>query len=101
MSDRLRQLSDDRLGAALASLDVGWPATPDLAPAVRARVTAAPAEVVRLPRRRRTKVLLIAAAVTLLRAGAAVAAKLVIDLGAVVVRVPEEGRPLPTTSPVP
>lgn len=101
MSERLRELRDDRLGAALASLDVGWPATPDLAPAVRARVEASPATVARLPRRRRTKTLLIAAAVTLLLAGAAVAAKLVIDLGAVVVRVPVASPILPTASPAP
>lgn len=101
MSDRLRELSDDRLGAALASLDVEWPATPDLAPEVRARMAAAPATVVRLPRRRRTKVLLIAAAVTLLLAGVALAAKLVIDLGAVVVRVPDGSPTLPPPSPAP
>jgi hypothetical protein len=101
MSARLPELSDERLGAALASLDLDWPDVPSMAPAVRDAIAREPRPVVRLPRRRRTKVLLIAAAVTLLLAGAAVAAKLVIDLGAVVVRVPEGGGALPTASPVP
>jgi hypothetical protein len=101
MTERLRAMADDELGRVLSSLDLEWPATPVLAPTVRGLVTASPATVVRLPRRRRTKVMLIAAAVTLLLAGAAVAAKLVIDLGAVVVRVPEDGAFLPTSSPAP
>ena len=99
MTERLRALADDELGEALSSLDVEWPATPDLAPAVRARVASPPATAVRLPRRRRTKVMLIAAAVTLLLGGAAVAAKLVIDLGAVVVRVPQGTGTLPSDPP--
>lgn len=45
MSDRLRNLSDVELGAALAELGarVVYPETPDLAPAVGARIGAAPA----------------------------------------------------------
>jgi hypothetical protein len=101
MTGRLRDLSDDRLGAALSALDVEWPATPELPSAVRRGIAASPATVARLPRRRRTKVLLLAAAVAVLLAGAAVAAKLVVDLGAVVVRVPEQPGTLPTTSPPP
>jgi hypothetical protein len=101
MSEPLRAMADDELGDAVSSLDLAWPATPDLVPAVMGRVAASPATIVRLPRRRRTKILLIAAAVTLLLAGAAVAAKLVIDLGAVVVSVPEESRTLPKASPPP
>jgi hypothetical protein len=101
MTDRLRAMSDGELGAAISSLELGWPATPELAPAVVGRAATSPARVVRLPRRRRTKALLIAAAVTLLLGGAAVAAKLVIDLGAVVVQVPEDGGTLPTSSPAP
>jgi hypothetical protein len=102
MSERLTSLSDQRLGEALASLDLDWPETPAIASAVMATVAGGrPAAAVPLPRRRRTKILLIAAAVTLLLAGAAVAARLVFDLGAVVVRVPEEGGTLPTASPPP
>lgn len=102
MTPRLRELSDEQLGAALASLDLDWPEHADLAPTVMTNVRArTPAPVVRLPRSRRAKIVLIAAAVTLLLAGAAVAAKLVIDLGAVVVRVPEDGGALPTSSPAP
>ena len=36
MTARLRAMSDDELGARLAGLDLEWPTTPDLAPAVRA-----------------------------------------------------------------
>jgi hypothetical protein len=102
MTARLRAMADDQLGVALSSLDVEWPATPDLTPAVMA-ATAAPrsARVVRIPRSRRSRIILIAAATTLLLAGAAVAAKLVIDLGAVVVRVPEGTGTLPSASPAP
>ena len=36
MSDRLRAMSDDELGARLAGLDLDWPETPDLAASVTA-----------------------------------------------------------------
>jgi len=102
MTERLRAMPDDELGTALSSLDVGWPATPDLTRAVRAAIAAPRApRVVRMPRSRRSRIVLIAAATTLLLAGAAVAAKLVIDLGAVVVRVPEGTGELPSSSPPP
>jgi hypothetical protein len=102
MSDRLRELTDEQLGAALATLDLDWPEHPELTGDVRTAIRSnPPATVVRLPRRRRTKVLLIAAAALFLLAGAAVAAKLVIDLGAVVVRVPDQPGTLPSSSPAP
>lgn len=102
MTDRLRSMADDQLGDALSSLDLGWPSTPDLTPAVMAAIAAPRTpRVVRMPRSRRSRILLIAAATTLLLAGAAVAAKLVIDLGAVVVRVPEGAGTLPSSSAAP
>jgi hypothetical protein len=102
VSERLRDLSDERLGAAIAALQVEWPPQPDLAPGVLAAIAAPPTpRAIQLPLRRRTRVLLIAAATVLLLAGAAVAAKLVIDLGAVVVRVTESPGTLPLGSPPP
>lgn len=96
MSQRLRSLSDEDLGLALAGLDLEWPAEPDLSERVMRGVRAQP-RVVRLPMRRSRRLLLIAAAIVLLLAGAAVAAKIVIDLGAVVVEV----GPRPSTIPSP
>jgi hypothetical protein len=102
MTERIRAMADDELGTALASLDVEWPATPDLrTPVMTSIATSRAPRVIRLPLSRRTRVLLIAAATTLLLAGAAVAAKLVIDLGAVVVRAPEGAGNLPSSSPIP
>jgi hypothetical protein len=84
MSERLRSMSDEALGGALSALDLAWPPTPDLARSVMAAI------------------MLIAAATVLLLAGAAVAAKIVIDLGAVVVNVtPSVPGPHPTTSVAP
>jgi hypothetical protein len=102
MSERLGAMTDQELGSALASLELDWPPTPELSGTI-ITVTASPARarVVRLPLARRSRILLIAAATLLLLAGAAVAAKLVIDLGAVVVRVSEEPRNLPGASPPP
>jgi hypothetical protein len=80
MSEPLRAMADDELGDAVSSLDLAWPATPDLVPAVMGR-------------------LLIAAAATLLLGGAAVAAKLLIDLGAVVVRVTPGPNGAPSAPP--
>jgi hypothetical protein len=103
MTERLRSMSDDDLGAALSALEIGWPPAPDLAPVVMARVsTQAPPSMVRLPLSRTKRIMLIAAATVLLLAGAAVAAKVIIDLGAVVLDVaPNRPGLLPTPSIAP
>jgi hypothetical protein len=103
MSDRIRSMSDDELGGALATLDLEWAATPELAPGVVARVSSERRpRVVRLPLSRPKRIALIAAATVLLLAGAAVAAKIIIDLGAVVVEyTPSRPGLLPTPSIVP
>ncbi|HEX6581420.1 MAG TPA: hypothetical protein VF195_11180 [Actinomycetota bacterium] len=102
MSERLRSMSDDDLGAALSSLDIEWPATPALHAAVLARATSERPPIVRLPLSRPRRIMLIAAATVLLLAGAAVAAKIVIDLGGVVVEVtPSRPGILPTPSIAP
>ncbi len=102
MSERLRSISDEQLGLALAGLDVDWPPAPELAPAVMASVRFAPPRVVRLPLSRPKRILLIAAATVFLLAGAAVAARMLIDLGAVVVEVgPGRAGTLPTPSSIP
>ena len=103
MNERFRSMSDDDLGAAVSTLDIEWPSTPMLSPAVMARATADrhPA-VVGLPLSRPKRIMLIAAATVLLLAGAAVAAKIIIDLGAVVVEVtPSRPGILPTPSIAP
>ena len=102
MSERIRSLTAEQLGVAIAALDVDWPPTPDLAPAVMAATRSERPRVVRLPMSRPKRILLIAAATVLLLAGAAVAAKILIDLGAVVVEVaPGPPGVLPTPSSVP
>jgi hypothetical protein len=103
MSERISTMSDDELGATLAALDVDWAATPDLVPTVTARISSDRLpRVVRLPLSRSKRILLIAAATVLLLAGAAVAAKIIIDLGAVVVEVtPSRPGLLPTPSVAP
>jgi len=103
MSDRMRSMSDEELDGALATLDVDWAATPDLAREVMARVSSDRLpRVVRLPLSRSKRILLIAAATVLLLAGAAVATKIIIDLGAVVVEVtPSHPGILPSPSIVP
>jgi hypothetical protein len=100
MSERLRAMSDEELGAALSTLELAWPATPDLAPTVMAstRATSRP-RVVRLPLSRSKRIMLVAAATLLLLAGAALAARFVIDLGAVVVEVTPAPGTRPPTSP--
>ena len=98
MSERLRAMSERELAATLSSLDLAWPPTPDLAPVVMASVRASSQpRVVRLPLSRPKRILLIAAATLLLLAGVALAARFVIDLGAVVV----EYTPGPLTQPTP
>lgn len=88
MSERLRSMGEKELGEALSALDIAWPPTPDLARSVMATTRAARTpRVVRLPPSRSKRIMLIAAATVLLLAGAAVAAKIAIDLGAVVVKV--------------
>jgi hypothetical protein len=103
MSERIRSMSDDELGGALATLDVEWAATPELAPGVVARVSSERhPRIVRLPLSRPKRIALIAAATVLLLAGAAVAAKIIIDLGAVVVEIaPTRPGLLPTSSIAP
>jgi hypothetical protein len=100
MSERLRSMSDEDLGRALAGLDLDWPPEPDLTERVTAGVRAQP-RVVRLPMPRSRRILLIAAAIVLLLAGAAVAAKIVIDLGAVVVEVGPHPSSIPSASTPP
>ncbi len=103
MSERLRSMDDHGLGTALSTLDIEWPSTPDLAPVVMGRVsTKAHPGLVRLPLSRPKRIMLIAAATVLLLAGAAVAAKIIIDLGAVVLDVtPNRPGLLPTPSIAP
>jgi hypothetical protein len=100
MSERLRTMTDEELGAALATLDLAWPDTPELAPTVMASTRAAVRpRLARLPLSRSKRIMLIAAASMLLLAGAALAAKLVIDLGAVVVEVTPPPGTQPTSTP--
>jgi hypothetical protein len=104
MSDRLRAATDDELGAALAAVrdELAWPVTPEAARAVgdaiadQLATSSLVAPRLSLPSRRRT--LLVIAAALLALAGAALAARLVIELGAVAVQV-LPGRPtnLPTS----
>lgn len=103
MSDRIAAMPDDELGAALTTLgyELAWPEAPDVANAVSASIReqmATPSLVaprLSLPSRHRT--LFLIAATLLALAGAALAARLVIELGAVAVQV-LPGRPttLPT-----
>ncbi|HEV2951895.1 MAG TPA: hypothetical protein VGZ51_07320, partial [Actinomycetota bacterium] len=95
-------MSEHELGEALSGLDLSWPPAPDLAPAVLAATRAArQPRIVHLPLSRMKRALLIAAATVLLLAGAAVAAKIVIDLGAVVVEVTPAPTALPSPSTAP
>ena len=99
-------MTDAQLGAAISRLgdDLAWPPTADVAPAVVARLRARASEPsVRTPRLRlasRRRTVLVIAAALLALAGAALAARLVIELGAVTVQVvPGRGGPsaLPST----
>lgn len=106
---RLRSLDDEALGAAIRATgdDLAWPSTPDVERAAREAASSArprsslistwPARPVwpAMPRRTRLVVLFVAA--LLLLGGAALAAKLVIDLGAVtVITLPGRPTALPT-----
>jgi hypothetical protein len=99
VSDRLQRLSDDELGRALAGW-VEWPESPPIGAAVVRRIREAERTPERLrprlslPSRRRTILILVAA--TLALATAAVAAKLVIDLGAITVTTVPSTSALPT-----
>jgi hypothetical protein len=103
LSEQLRGLTDEQVGERLARLGdlISWPPTPDVVGAVGATIRderATPSLVaprLSLPSRRRT--LLVLAAALLALVGAALAARLVIELGAVTVDV-LPGRPtaLPT-----
>lgn len=101
MNERLHTMDEEQLGAALAGIELAWPSTPDVATIVGATIRehrAAPSLVApRLTLRSRRRTALVIAAALLALAGAALAARLVIDLGAVAVEV-LPGRPtaLPT-----
>jgi hypothetical protein len=104
MTRRLLDVTDEQLGAALASLDLQWPGTP---PDLETQVAAGIREASRRPRPprpampHRRKVVLLIAAALLMVAAAATAAKLVIDLGAITIeRLPSDG-PLPTRTDIP
>lgn len=103
MSERLRSMDDTTLGSALSELEgrIDWPATPSVARSVGEAIReletmpSLVAPRLALPSRRRT--VLAVAAVLLLLAGAAVATKLVIELGAVAIEVlPERPDALPS-----
>jgi hypothetical protein len=102
MSEPLRSMGDHDLGAAISSLDIEWPSTPALHAAVMARATSERAPILRLTLSRPRRIVLIVAATMLLLAGAAVAAKIVIDLGGVIVEIaPDRPGILPTPSIAP
>ena len=106
MSDgHLHRMDDQRLATALRTATPAWPATPRLADAVADRIRDAGSRHplragLSVPSRLRT--VLVAVAVVLALATAAVAAKLVIDIGAVTVRTtPGTPGPLrPESGPV-
>ena len=98
MKRPLHVLDDETLGRAIAGLDLDWPAPgAGLADRVRTRAVAVPSR----QRRRTARFVLLAAAVVILLAGAAVAARLVFDLGAITIEPAPSGRPLPTSSALP
>ena len=90
----LRSMRDEELGAALASA-IEWPPTPDLPSIVTPGIEEterAPAPIrprLSLPSRRRTLLVLVAAFLAL--AAAAVAAKLVFDIGAIQIQTVPTG----------
>jgi hypothetical protein len=104
-AEDLRALSDDDLGARFRAMSpaLAWPETPDIsraiADAIREAERRPPSMPLRLslPSRRRTVLVIVAAVLAL--AAVALAAKLVIDIGAVSVQV-LPGRPtaLPDTT---
>jgi hypothetical protein len=104
-ADRLRALADEDLGSAIRASEPAWPVSPPLASIVAERI----GETERLPQlrprlslpsRRRTVLILVAA--TRLRGAAAVAARLVVRIGAETVTVvpgPPTSLPSDTISP--
>ncbi len=101
MNERFTAMTDDELGRAL-SRAVDWPVAPALNVAGRIREIDQAATPIRptlsLRTRRRTVLILVAAALAV--AAAAAAAKLVIDLGAVTIKVvPTAPTNLPTIAP--
>lgn len=89
-TERLTQLDDRALGAALHELDLAWPTPPDMVDSVLVAIKLGP---VPRPRRSpRVRFVLVAAAAILALALAASAARLIIDLGAVRIE------PIPSTS---
>ena len=104
-AEALRRLDDDQLAIALRASagSVGWPVTPDVVPAVRRLIESARSRTgtgpvwAAMPRRRRTVLLI--ALVLVLMGGAALAAKLVIDVGAVMIET-APGRPTDLPTPV-
>ncbi len=95
----LHALDDERLGRAIAGLDLAWPReSEDLAARVEADLRT---RTWRPNLSSRAKIVLVVAATVALLATAAVAAKLVIDLGAVTIEPIPSDRPLPTTSAIP
>ena len=101
MSARIHAMGDDELGRTLAGLELAWPEAPDFTGDVMARARAQRPKVVRLPMSRTRRTMLIAAALVLLLAGAAVAARIAIDLGAVVIEVDPRPSALPSTTTAP
>ena len=96
-------MDDERLGAAIASaaVELEWPAAPDFSAsvteAIRDRERHPSLRAPRLSLRSRRRTIAIVVAILLLLAATAVAAKLVIDLGAVSVKVlPGKPTALPT-----
>jgi hypothetical protein len=89
-AERLHSLDDEQLGRAIGGLDLEWPPTPHVAASVQSEVGRAQAPRRRL--RRSTLVVIAAATILVLAAVGALAAKLVIDLGGIVLQ------PVPTVS---
>lgn len=103
MNEHLHAMDDERLGAAIAGVELAWPSTPDVAPLVGDTIRehrAAPSLVaprLSMPSRRRT--LLVIAAALLALAGAVLGARLVVELGAIAVDVlPGPPTTLPTNT---
>ncbi len=98
MSDRLRMADDDTLGRAVHAVGerVAWPSSPDVVASVTQEIDRRAREPslrrTHLPMSRGRRALVLAIIAVLVLAAAAVAAKLVIDLGALTVKV-VPGRP--------
>jgi hypothetical protein len=101
MTEPLHTMSDERLGLAISSIELDWPPAPDVAGIVgdtirdQRDVPSLVSPRLAMPSRRRT--LLVIAAALIALAGVALAARLIINFGAVAIEV-LPGRPtaLPT-----